>query len=1109
MAVGSSTDDLPERTPQDPRDPVQGLGGRGLELGGLAVPGGPDGAGQMREMTVSERADPVRGRVAQLGRERAESVGLHLEQNTHGYGDVTCRGRFSDPRYLRPVPSRLTSSRFVGRTGELAELELAFCAAAAGQAGMALLGGESGVGKTRLTDELEAAITRGATRAGAPLPPDALILSGECLEQGDGELPYAPLIGALRPLVRAQDPVLARLSQGSRARLAQLLPSLGPTAPERTDLGSDANVAASGQLQLFEALLELLDLLSAQRPLLLVIEDAHWADRSTRGFIAFLSRALSNERILALITYRSDELHRRHPLRPLLAELDRSDHVRRIELSPFDRDELAQALTDILGSAPEARLLDRLLDRTEGNPLFVEELLAAGLDGRGAAPQSLNDAFMLRIERLSPQARQVAACVAVGIRIDEPTIAAVSEITGTALHEALREAITEHILETTGDDRLQFRHALLREAMYDDLLPGERGDLHLRLARALENQGESSDTEDDIARIARIATHYAAAGDQPAALRAAITAADKARRVQAYADVADLLERALELWPRVAEAEALTGIDRVELTYRAAAMHGLAGNFSRTEQLLNQGLEALDADPARAGRLLALVSRAQWKLNRGTEGLATAERALALLPPGDDPDRISLQAWLARTRVLRGQYREAVVDGEEALRSARRADATLVISEVLNTLGMAYAAQGEVDHGVELMEEAMAQARRAGDDDELAAAYANLAERLHMSGRTRAARAVIEAGLKEVSTGVWRSYRWMRLTRCQLALESGDWELARRELTRSPDSNDGTARIFWLLCAAQLALDSGDGEVEPILEEVEPLVRVSAEPQWHGWFGSLAGENRRRGGDLDAAREAVGRALDELELCTDDVMRIAHVSAVGARVEADFALRARDLRDPERAAEALARTQIHLDRLAAAAQDGGLVEAAWLAFGRAELARATGAEAATDLWAAAAGAFGALERPYPVLCAHWRQVEALAAADRREAAAEVLTPTLAAARELGAGWLVAELEALGARARLRPLGPAGGPDRPPAQPPAEALPFGLTEREAQVLALLAEGATNRQIGAALYMAEKTASVHVSRILAKLDVHSRTQAAAVAHRLHLVHLETAP
>ena len=142
----------------------------------------------------------------------------------------------------------------------------------------------------------------------------------------------------------------------------------------------------SGQLRLFEALLELIDTLSESAPLVLALEDMHWADRSTRTFVAFLARSLRQERVVLLLTYRADELHRRHPLRPLLSELERLERARRIDLSPFDRDELGEALADILGAQPEASLLERLFARSEGNPLYTEELLAAGLDGRGAAP---------------------------------------------------------------------------------------------------------------------------------------------------------------------------------------------------------------------------------------------------------------------------------------------------------------------------------------------------------------------------------------------------------------------------------------------------------------------------------------------------------------------------------------------------------------------------------------------------------------------------------------------------------------------------------------------------------------------------------------------------
>ena len=310
-------------------------------------------------------------------------------------------------------------------------------------------------------------------------------------------------------------------------------------------------------------MLELLDLLGEFQPVVLMLEDMHWADRSTRTFAAFLARSLREERVLMLLTYRSDELHRRHVLRPLLAELDRLERAQRIELAPFDRAELTEALADILGDAPNPDLVERVFKRSEGNPLYTEELLAAGLDGRGAAPQSLRDAFMLRIERLSDVAQRAARVIAVGRALDEPMIGEATGIENETLHGALREAVAEQVLEAHEDGRLGFRHALLREALYDDLLPGERGELHLALAHLYEQQANGSE-EWGVERATTIANHYAAGGDQPAALRATVLAGLAARDVHAYGEAADLAERALELWPRVSDPESLVPLDHVE-----------------------------------------------------------------------------------------------------------------------------------------------------------------------------------------------------------------------------------------------------------------------------------------------------------------------------------------------------------------------------------------------------------------------------------------------------------------------------------------------------------------------------------------------------------------
>jgi ATP/maltotriose-dependent transcriptional regulator MalT len=978
----------------------------------------------------------------------------------------------------------MTSNRFVGRTSELRELEQAAEAARSRQPALLLLGGDSGVGKTRLIGELERLLT----------DREVLVLRGEGVEQSEGELPYAPLTSALRPLVRAHDPVLEQLSRGSRLQLAALFPGLDDTG------GTSSSHDPSSQLRLFEALVELLDLLCDGGPVTLILEDMHWADRSTRTFVSFLARSLRQEPMLVVLTYRTDELHRRHPLRALLSDLDRLGHVRSLGLEPFSREELAELLADILDSEPGAALIDRLYVRSEGNPLFTEELLAAGLDGRGAAPESLRDAFMLRIERLPPEAQRAARAIAVGRRLTEPVIAQVAGVDPAALPEALRQAVAEHVLTTDDDGQFRFRHALLREVLYDDLLPGERGDLHLSLARTLETRmGCGMDQEAE--RTAAVAAHYAAAGDQPAALRAAVEAALVAREVHAYAEAAELAERALELWPRVPDAAQKIPLSRIDLLTLAASAHAIAGDRERAETLLRLALDAVEpsAEPELYASLLARLARAQWALNRGVEGVETAQRALAMLPEeAASPQRAPLMAWLARTEYLRGHFREAIPDATAALAAAQNACDRHAEGEVLNTLGMAQISLGDVEEGVSNLQHAIEMARAEEDLDNLGYAYSNLADMLHLAGRTAQALEVAQEGLAAIPPRVVRLHEWLMLSVAILAYHSGDWELMRAQLDPTMTPLDRQT-IFRLLVESEAALGEGrDGDAAERLGRVEPLIEASTEPQWIGWFGALQGELYRRGYELEAARASVEHALGRLEVCTDDVTGIARASAVGARVEADIARRAKDLREPDEERDAMVRLEIQLSRLEAAAEEGGPVERAWLTVGEAELARG---RAANDpaLWSEAAKQWTANERPYQTAIMRWREAEAEVEAGDRETAGAAARDALNVARDLGATWLEEEVTALAQRARLQ-LEADGG--MAVLTEEADEEPFGLTPRERQVLALIAEGATNRQIGAALFMAEKTASVHVSRILSKLGVQSRTQAAAMAHRLHL-------
>ena len=999
--------------------------------------------------------------------------------------------------------TRMTSSRLVGRSAELAQLEAVVRDAVEGRPSLAFVAGESGVGKSRLVGEL-------ARRARAE---GVRVLSGDCVDLGESELAYAPLVGALRPLVRDGDPAVDALPPALRAGLASILPTLGSG---RGDDGQDASL----QGRLFEALLELLDRLGEETPVLLVIEDLHWADRSTRGFLTFLARTLCTERLAVVATYRSDELHRRHPLRPLLAELERDPATRRLQLEPFTREELSEQLAEILGSPPDAGLVERVHVRSEGNPLFTEEILAAGLDGRGTLPPTLRDALMLRIERLSPDAQELLRLL-VGSAMDHELLSATSTLDPRALRDALRETIASNIVVADEDDRYRFRHALLREVLLDDLLPGERTELHRTLARALEERIAGQETP-DAHLAAQVAHHWHHTGDHAAALAATVRAADAAERVNAIGEAATLLERALEFWEQVPEQQRPEGVDQIDLLRRAAAHAAdCEGDFQRQEALLRKALSLVDEreQPRLAASLLERLQRPQWHLNRPEEAVATIDRALALLEPGErTPERVALLAAKARVRMLQSRFREAIELAEETLALAQEIGDHAVASRLGNALGISLVGLGDATAGEARLREALATARTHGLLDELGTSHGNLADILHMTGRSREALDTADCGRTEL-IGLGRQMDWLALDSAQYAFAIGDWERADGYLNSLGRRHYGTTLLHKHLRRAELALGRGDhARARDELAATERLARDSTEPQFLGPLGALRGELARREGDLVAARAAVDEALDRIEFCSDDITQVSGVSAVGIRIEADAAQRARDRDDADAEREAKLRCELLLARIEAGAEMERAPLVAELTTARAEEARAAGADD-PELWDLAAREWASLERPYAVAYARWREAEAAALAGDRERATAAVRAACEITRRLGAAWLHGEVEALAARARLTldpaPEAPATGaadadrlrdgaaPDGDStAGAPAPDDPFGLTPRERQVLALVAAGATNREIGSELFMAEKTASVHVSRILAKLDVRTRTQAAAVAHRLGL-------
>ncbi len=989
------------------------------------------------------------------------------------------------------MAQRVTSSSFVGREAELAELEGTLLGSVPEDLpAIYFVAGESGVGKTRLLRELiEKAEADGAR-----------VLGGTSIELGEDELPYAPLVAMLRPLHRTCEPVLEELSKGTRAELARLNPEIGQPSVEPESERGEA------QRRLFDAILELVSRLGEEGPVLMWIEDIHWADRSTRSFLRFLAASLAEERVLAVATYRTDELHRRHPLRPLLAELERTPRARRIELQRFDRDELADQLADILGQTPVADVVERLYGRSEGNPLFTEELVAAGVDGRGSLPPSLREALLLRVERLSPLAQRSLRLLAVAGRADQELLAAAESADAAELSAAMREAVEAQIVEALDSGRFGFRHALLREVLYDDLLPGERAELHLALARALE--GMRADGE--AAWLATgIAHHYYSAGDQPRALKAALDAADSVRSLHAYGEAASLLDRALELWPRVDDPELVTGIDEAELLSRGGRLHYLAGEDAVGAALYERAVEVIgdDADPERLASLLRALATCQWFLGQAERSRETQRRGLELLADrADSPARARLLAQQVRFLLLQGRFREVCEAAPEALEAAERLGLDSELSGVLNRLGCALMALGREVEGSERLEEAIVVAERTGFSDDLATVYLNYADALHLAGYAAEARDIATKGVERVegmtsfsSGGSTRALRFIRLNLAEIHFDLGEWERADEDLRAVGDAGEGVLGANGNLRRAQLALARGETEgVAAALERAEDLLSGTLEPPHIALLAELQAELATRAGDLERARAVAERGVDRIQFCSEDGLRIAIAAARRAR------RRGRDRRPrprPRRRRGRARRRSSGPDRCARWSAPrprrsrGGrsrrrCSRSAWpsLRGHRARTTRRCGAPPPTPGRSSGGSIAPAIAR--------WRQAQAALGRADRDSAAAALIDAAAIAERLGAGWLASEAAGLATRARLNISEPATASE---SESEPEEAPFGLTPRELQVLTLVASGATNREIGERLFMAEKTASVHVSRILTKLDVRGRTEAAAVAHR----------
>jgi len=990
----------------------------------------------------------------------------------------------------------------VGRRHEVSALGSALDRARAGRPTGVLLSGDAGVGKSRLVAET----TERAAEAGFT------VLVGRCLDSA-ATLPYLPFteivgrLAATHPELAAAHPELSRLLPGHRPG--------GELAAEDRELG---------QLRVFDAVLSALDALTTTSPVLLVVEDLHWADRSSRDLLVFLLSRLTAQHLVVVATYRTDDLHRRHPLRPVLSELVRLPAVERVELAPLGPDDALDLVRRLADGTLAAPLLRRVAQRSEGNAFFAEELVSASSDG---LPHGLAEVLMARVEGLEPATQQVLRIASVsGRRVRHDRLAAVSGLPAHELEQALRDAVAHHVLvpEAGVGDAYAFRHALLREAVYHELLPGERSRLHAGYAEHLAQH------VDEPGGAAKLAHHAMAGHDLPRALAASVRAAREANEREAPAEMLLQAERALDLWDAVPDAETVAGVDQGTLTRWAAWGASATGDPDRGIALGRRALELTDElrDPMRASvigrryamRLLEISGHEQ-------EAIDAAGHALALVAEGPATGDLAWShAILARALGRLDRWDEARAAAEAALRTtASLPDSDLhaigATADALVTVARCDERDGHPELARRRWAEATPLARRSGNLGVELRTHYNVGMSLLDEGSLAAAADEFAAGeARAAETGItWSGYGLdLRVSHVIARFLLGDWDDAERAAELAGESV--SVSVASRLTAAGLLTAVARGRLDYAARRAAELYDSQpADEQVVLLLGVAGAEASLWKGDGAEAVLWVDEALAGLDAIYAHQLGGIMVAALGVAAHAE--LRAAAAPSPD-AATTVARAYVARAEETAALglpRAGGLgPEArAWLVRARAELTRVVG-PADPEAWTAVVTAFGYETGPDPGArseaenCAGYRQAYALvrraearlvassdAAAPHTTAThAEVtalvgsdLRSALATAERLGAVPLAAAVWAMARRAGVR-IEEGGDVTVPRVTVDV------LTPRERSVLGLVAGGRTNRQVGAELFISEKTVSVHLSRVMAKLGVSSRTEAVSVAY-----------